>query len=183
MSTSTSCARWLRGTLVGACSAVLTAAAHTAAGGGLPQGGALMVAVLVCGVAGAAIGSAALEGRRTRVLSVVAALGIAQVLGHLTMMASGGHHHMDAGLGWSPTMVAAHAVAAVVLGIAITAVEYLYVVCASVLSWLRLFAAAAPRPAARLAQWATSVVVAQSVLLLSGLGMRAPPLRNLATAV
>lgn len=175
MSTSASSARWLRGTLVGACSSVLTAAAHAAASGGLPQGGALMVAVLVCGAAGATIGSASLEGRRTRVLGVVVALGLAQILGHLTIVASSGHHHMDAGLGLSSTMLAAHAAAAIVLGIAITAVEYLYLVCASVLSWLRLFAAAAPRPATRLARWATSVVVAQSVLLLSGLGMRAPP--------
>ncbi|CAN5595008.1 hypothetical protein BH10ACT9_BH10ACT9_59140 [soil metagenome] len=173
MSTSTTSARRLRGSLVGACSAVVTAAAHTAAGGSLPQGGALMMATLVCGVAGAAVGSAALEGRRLRLLGVVTALTIAQVLGHLTMVTADSHHHI--GMGWSPTMVAAHAIAAIVLGMAITAVEYLYTVCASVLSWLRLFAAAALQPALRLTVWATNAVAPQSVLLLSGLGMRAPP--------
>ncbi|CAN5444163.1 hypothetical protein BH11ACT7_BH11ACT7_08820 [soil metagenome] len=179
MSTSTTCTRGLRCALVGACSALFTAAAHTGAGGSLPQGGALMMATLVCGVAGAAVGSAALDGRRVRLLGVVTALTIAQVLGHLTMVAAGGHHHTA--MGWSPTMVAAHAVAAIVLGMAITAVEYLYSVCASVLCWLRLFAAAAPRPAPRVTSWPTNSVAAQSVLLLSGLGMRAPP-RGIASA-
>lgn len=72
-------------------------------------------------------------------------------------------------------MVAAHAVAAVVLGVAISAVEHLYVVCASVLCWLRLFATAAARPAARGVRRTADAAVAQCVLLLSGLGMRAPP--------
>jgi hypothetical protein len=132
--------------------------------------------MLVCAIVGALLSAAPLEGRSGRLLGVIGALTVAQSLGHLTLMASAPHHHGDA-LGVTPTMAAAHLAAAVVLGIAITTVEYLYVVCGSVLCWLRLFAMRAVRPAARVMPLTTSDVVAQSVLLRSGLGMRAPPLR------
>jgi hypothetical protein len=72
-------------------------------------------------------------------------------------------------------MIAAHAVAAVVLGAAISAAEYLYVVCTSVLCWLRLFTLREPRPTARVRRRPTNVVVVRTVLA-TGLGMRAPPL-------
>jgi hypothetical protein len=175
VSTTVDRARWLRGALVGLCSAVVTAAAHTAGGGGLPSGSALIVAVVVCATTGAAIGGVGLCGRRTRPLGVIAALTVAQVLGHLTLVIAGGHHHHAAGLGVTPSMLSAHLGAAVVLGAAICAVEFAYVVAASVLCWLRLFAAAAPRPAVRVLPRPANVVAPQPVLLLSGLGMRAPP--------
>ncbi len=174
MSTPKSRARWVRSALVGACSAVVTVGAHSAAGGVAPQGGRLSVALLVCATVGAVLAAAPLEGRRTRLLGVVGALTVAQSLGHLTLMASTGHHHGDA-MGLTPSMAAAHLAAAVMLGVAITSVEYLYVVCASVLAWLRLFAMVALRPAARPLPLPTSDVVAQSVLRCSGIGMRAPP--------
>jgi hypothetical protein len=75
----------------------------------------------------------------------------------------------------TPSMAAAHVAGAVMLGLAIASVEYLYVVCTSVLCWLRLFAAHAQRPTGRLLSFEPSDVVAQSVLGRSGLGMRAPP--------
>ena len=170
-------ARWVRGALVGACSAVVTVGAHAAAGGVVPHGGRLIVSMLVCATVGAVLATAPLEGRRGRLFGVIGALTVAQSLGHLTLMASTGHHHGDT-MGLTPSMATAHLAAAVMLGVAITSVEYLYVVCASVLSWLRLFATAASRPAARLLPLATGDVVAQSVLRCSGLGMRAPPLRT-----
>jgi hypothetical protein len=129
--------------------------------------------MLVCAIVGAVLSAAPLEGRSGRLLGVVGALTVAQSLGHLTLMASA-HHHGDA-LFASPSMAAAHLAAAVILGVAINSVEYLYVVCESVLCWLRLFAMAALRPATRLLPLLTSDVVAQSVLRCSGLGMRAPP--------
>ncbi|MCT7657740.1 hypothetical protein [Mycobacterium deserti] len=177
MSTPRARARWLRGVLIAVCSAVATAGAHAAAGGVLPRGAALIVAVLVCATVGAAAGALQLAGRRAGPLGVIAALALAQLLGHLTL--AGGHHHHV--LGVTPSMAAAHAGAAVVLGAAIASVEYLYVVCASVLCWLRLFACAALCPPARAVHWFADSVVAQAVLLRSGLGMRAPPY-TLATA-
>jgi hypothetical protein len=156
---------------------VVTVGAHTAAGGVLPQGGGLIASILVCAVIGAVLSAAPLEGRRGRLLGVIGALTIAQSLGHLTLMSSAAHHHGHA-LGVTPAMAVAHIAAAVILGVAITSVEYLYVVCESVLCWLRLFAMAASRPAPRVLPLATSDVVAQSVLRCSGLGMRAPPRRT-----
>ena len=174
MSTPKSRNRWVRGALVGACSAVITVGAHGAAGGVVPHGGRLITAMLVCAIVGAVLSAAPLESRRGRLLGVIGALTVAQSLGHLTLMASVTHHHGDT-LGVTPSMAAAHVAAAVILGVAINSVEYLYVVCGSVLCWLRLFAMAALRPVARILPLATSDVVAQSVLRCSGLGMRAPP--------
>ena len=171
-------ASWLRGALVGACSTVVTMTAHAAAGGGLPHGGGLLVALLlVCATTGAAVGGIALEGRRSRLLGIVGALGLAQVLGHLTLVVVGGHH-----MELTPAMVASHAAAAVVLGVAITAAEYLYVVCASVLCWLRLFATPAARSTPFVPRRVANVFVARPVLLRSGLGMRAPPMGIAAAA-
>lgn len=174
MSTPKSRARWVRGALVGTCSAVVTVGAHGAAGGAVPQGGRLIAAMLVCAIVGAVLSAAPLESRSGRLLGVIGALTVAQSLGHFTLMASAAHHHSDT-LGVAPSMAAAHLAAAVILGVAINSVEYLYVVCESVLCWLRLFAIAASRPAARLLPLAPSDFVAQSVLRCSGLGMRAPP--------
>lgn len=160
---------------------MVTVGAHAAAGGVVPQGGRLVASMLVCALIGAALAAVPLEGRWGRLLGVIGALTVAQTLGHLTLMASAAHHH-GATFGVTPTMVAAHLVAAVLLGVAITSVEYLYVVCESVLCWLRLFAMAASRPAARSLPLATNDVVAQPVLLRSGLGMRAPPRHAALTA-
>lgn len=173
MSTPKSRARWVRGALVGASSAVVTVGAHAAAGGVVPHGGRLVAAMLVCAIVGAVLSAAPLESRRGRLLGVIGALTVAQSLGHLTLMASA-HHHSDT-LGVTPSMAAAHVAAAVILGVAINSVEYLYVVCESVLCWLRLFAMAASRPVARPLPLAPSDVVVQSVLRCCGLGMRAPP--------
>ena len=153
---------------------MVTVGAHAAAGGAVPQGGRLIASMLVCGIVGAILAAAPLEGRSGRLFGVIGALAVAQSLGHLTLMASASHHHGDA-LGVTPSMAAAHLAAAVLLGVAITSVEYLYVVCESVLCWLRLFAMAASRPAARMLPLATNDVAVQPVLLRSGLGMRAPP--------
>ena len=173
MGTSRSRARWVRGALAGACSAIVTVIAHAVGGCASPSSPALVVAVLACASTGAALAGITLESRGHRVLGVIGALAIAQALGHGLLTVVGGHHH-DL-LGSSPAMVAAHVVAAVTLGVAIASVEYLYAVCTSVLCWLRLFLVHAQRPPAR-PPVATNDVVAQSVLRLSGLGMRAPPL-------
>ena len=163
------------------CSAVVTVGAHAAAGGRLPGGAALMLSALACAIVGAVLAGIRLEGRRVQLLAVVGGLVAAQTLGHLMLTLAAGHHAHDT-LGVTPSMIAAHVAGALMLGVAINAVEYLYVVCTSVLCWLRVFALGAQRPAARLVRAVASDVVAQSVLLRSGLGTRAPPRRIASTA-
>lgn len=175
VSTPRTRARRLRGGLVGGCSALLTVGAHTAVDDRLPHGAALMVVLLLCATAGAAVGTATKGRGHGTLLGVVAALGGTQLLGHWALAVFGGHQHGLAALGMSPSMAAAHAAAAVVLGLAIAAVEYLFVVCESVLCWLRLFTLGAVCATSRARSCTTNNVVAQSVLLRSGLGMRAPP--------
>ena len=174
MSTPRSRAQNLRGGLVGVCSAVVTAGAHTSAGGELPGGAALVAAVLVCATSGAILRRFRFQERRSRVVGVVGALAVAQLFGHLTFVVTGGHHHAEQ-FGLTGAMVAAHALAALALGAAISAVEYLYVVCSSVLRWLRVYAALATRPPSVSLRFTIKTLVAESVLLNSGLGMRAPP--------
>lgn len=173
MGTPKSRARWLRGALVGVTSAAMTVGAHAAAGGGTPNGGALIISLLACATVGAMVGCLRLEGRGASWLVTTAALCAAQLVGHATLVATG-HQHAGSGLDLSPSMAATHIGAAVILGVAITATEYLYVVCSSVLCWLRLFTLRALLPAARLTRRTTNVVVVQLVFT-TGLGMRAPP--------
>lgn len=166
----------LGGSLVGACSVLATIGSHVGASGMMPSGLGLLGAVLVCAVTGAAVSWPMLAGRRGRAATVVAALAVAQVFGHVTLMAPAGGHHHDAGTGTSPWMVVAHIGAAALLGVTIAAVEYLYVVAASVLCWLRLIALPYLRPASTSRLRIGKVVVIQPILVHDGLGMRAPPL-------
>ncbi|MGE0216805.1 hypothetical protein [Mycolicibacterium sp.] len=135
-----------------------------------------MITALLCATIGTLFGSVQLAGRTTPWLSTTAALCAAQLIGHVALALAGGHHHSGSGLLPGPTMAAFHIGAAIVLGTAIAAVEYLYVVCASVLCWLRLFSLRGARPAARAVRCSTKIVVVQPVLV-TGLGMRAPPRR------
>jgi hypothetical protein len=173
VSTPRSRARWLRGALVGACSAVVTVAAHGAGHGALPSGPTLVVASLACASIGAALAGVTLESRSHRLLGVIGALSVAQALGHVVLTVASEHHHGGA-LGASPAMIAAHAAGAVLLGLAIASAEYLYVVCSSVLTWLRLLPVSPHRTDAP-RRFDSKDVVAQSVLHCYGLGMRAPP--------
>lgn len=173
MRTPKSRARWARGALVGASSAVMTVGAHAAAGSGVPHGSALVLTLLLCGTVGALAGSVRLEGRLAGWTATTSALGAAQLLGHAALAITG-HHHGSFDVAPGPSMIAAHAVAAVALGAAISAAEYLYVVCSSVLCWLRLFTGPAPRPTPRIRRRATKIVALRPVLV-TGLGMRAPP--------
>lgn len=147
----------------------------------MPRGTALLIALLACAAVGTLCGYARFDGRVSRPLNTTAALVLAQLLGHVSLALAGGHHH-GGWLGLSPSMIAAHAAGAVLLAVAITAVEHLYVVGSSMLCWLRLFAAPAAEPVSRPSRRMTSVVVARPVLHFPGLGMRAPPRLAAATA-
>jgi hypothetical protein len=175
VSTPSSHAGRLRGGLIGVCSALVTAIAHAAGGGGgVPEGSTLAELIVVCATVGASVGTIHLTGRRTKVVLVIAALCAGQALGHLMLTVVGGHHHT----GWLLTtpMLAMHAIAALVLGLLIAAAEHFYVVCSSIVSWLRLFATDVHAPSVTSTRcYSTKVVVAEPVLLRAGLGMRAPP--------
>ena len=155
------------------CAALVTAAAHAGAGGGVPTGGALVLLLVVCATVGAAVGGIRLEGRVARAALVIGALAAAQALGHV-MLTVGGHHEHTGWLMTAP-MLMLHVLAAVGLGLLIDAVDYLFAVCGSVLCWLRIFTAGHIRPAAGQGWRSTNVIVARPVLLRTGLGMRAPP--------
>lgn len=162
----------LRGTLVGACSALVTAAAHAAAGGSV-LGTPVLLLALLCGTVGAAVSTVRVEGRAAEILTVTAALGLAQAIGHLTLAA--GAHHGGHGAAASLPMLSAHLLASVGLAALIALAEYLYAVCGSVLCWLRLIVLHRGRPRLPRTASARPVLVARPVLLRSGLGMRAPP--------
>ncbi|MHC9294523.1 hypothetical protein ACRCUN_18840 [Mycobacterium sp. LTG2003] len=173
MSTAVNHAARMRGGLVGACSALTAAVAHTAAGGAAPSSSPLVVLVMLCATLGAVVGGFTAETRVGRTALLIAGLAAGQTLGHLALSLAGGHHHATSLL--TGPMLALHMAAAVGLGLLIGAVEYLYVVCASVLCWLRVFILGRIRPVGHAVWWPTDTVVARPVLLRAGLGMRAPP--------
>ncbi|MBO0681268.1 hypothetical protein JRC04_27715 [Mycolicibacterium sp. S2-37] len=170
MSTAAFRAGAVCGALVGVCSALLTAAAHAAVAGSMPSGAAAAMVLLISGSVGAISGAAAITRSRTHAGVLAAALVVGQILGHVALsLGHGGHDLLP-----SAPMLAAHAAAAVALGVLISLVSHLYVVCASVLCWLSLVFVHRSRPAPRPIR-ETKVVVARPVLFHSGLGMRAPP--------
>lgn len=139
----------------------------------VPHGGALAVSLLACTTLGAVVGVLRFDVGVEGWSAITLALCAAQVLGHASL-ATAGHHHGGAAANLTPSMAAAHVGVAAVLGLAIAAAEHLYVVCCSVVSWLRLFAMRAARPVARAARGSVNIVVVQHIFVAC-LGMRAPP--------
>jgi hypothetical protein len=169
VSTVTSRAGALCGVLVGACSGLFAMAAHAAAGGAVPTGPTLVLVALVC----AAVGALAGANGQAQAAGLIAAVGAGQLLTHVVLAVTAGHHGGHEVVPSAP-MLLAHALAAVALGLLICLVGHLYRVCASVLCWLMLTLVHRGRPTAPRRHHTTSVVV-QLLLLRSGLGMRAPP--------
>lgn len=151
----------------------MTVGAHAGAGGALPSGGASVMALLACVTVGTLLSFVRVDGRGAALLATTTALCAAQLVGHATLTTAG-HQHAGSAFDMDVSMAAAHLGAAVVLGVAITAAEYLYVVCSSVLCWLRLFAMRAPRHAVLIVR-RTVNDVAVAPVFTTGLGMRAPP--------
>lgn len=158
----------------------MTGGAHAGAGGALPSGGASVMALLACVTVGTLLSFVRVDGRGAALLATTTALCAAQLVGHATLTTAGHQHagsafdHAGGAFDLDASMAAAHLGAAVVLGVAITAAEYLYVVCSSVLCWLRLFAMRAPRHAVLIVRRTVNDVVVPPVFT-TGLGMRAPP--------
>jgi hypothetical protein len=161
------------GALVGVCSALLTTAAHTAVAGMLPSGAASVIVLLIGAAVGAGTGAAAITGRWVQPRHAVVALAAGQLLGHLALAtASSGHgaHHLLP----SAPMLAAHTAAAVIIGLLISLVAHLYVVCVSVLCWLSLVFVRRDKPLPRPVPGTNSVVF-KSISVVSGVCLRAPP--------
>lgn len=173
MSPASSRAQYVRGVLVGLCSAVTSAVAHGLDGGELPSGGSLILLALACSVGGGLAGTVATPRGATR-RAVLAWLVAAQLVGHLTLVGMGCYGH-DGGLAMTPTMLAAHCAGALVCAVLIAAAERLYVMCASVLSWLTVFFARYIQPPQALLPSWVSPPVLQSILLVAGGGTRGPP--------
>ncbi|MGE2712813.1 hypothetical protein ACQI4L_02020 [Mycolicibacterium litorale] len=171
MSTVTSRAGALCGVLVGACSGLFAMAAHALAGGHVPTGPTLVLVALVC----AAVGALAGADDRARAAGLVGAVGAGQLLTHVVLAVTAGHHGGGHEVVPSLPMLLAHALAAVALGLLIGLVGHLYRVCASVLCWLMLTLVHRGHPSAPRRRHHTTSVVVQQLLLRSGLGMRAPP--------
>jgi hypothetical protein len=170
VSTVTSRAGALCGVLVGACSGLFAMAAHALAGGGVPTGPTLVLVGLGC----ATVGAFASVNGRGQAAGLIAAVGVGQLLTHVVLVVTAGHHGGGHEVVPSAPMVFAHALAAVALGLLICLVGHLYRVCASVLCWLMLTLVHRGRPSAPRRHRTTSVVV-HLLLIRSGLGMRAPP--------
>ena len=174
MSSPTDRAGALRGALVGIFSALLTVLAHAAAGGN-PRGTPLVLLVIACATVGVAAGALDTEHHRAEIAVLIGTLGAAQVLGHV-VLAAADHHGMHSVLPSVPMLVA-HLATTVVLAVLISLAEFLHEVCRSVLCWLRLVAIHRSRPVGPVLRDTTPTPV-RPVLLRSGMGMRAPPLRT-----
>lgn len=94
----------LRGATAGALTATLAVAAHAAAGGAVPSGGAAVLLAVLSAVLGAVAGSTE-RLAETRTLLVLLVAG--QVIGH-AMLAAAGHSHAAA---LQPAMLSAHLLA------------------------------------------------------------------------
>jgi len=159
------------GALAGGCSAMVSAAAHTAAGGALPGGAAIAMFMLVCATIGATTGARAGTARVPGTAALIAGLGTGQVLSHIALVAAS--HHRGHALLPSGRMLLAHVAATIALALLIRLVGHFAVVCATLLSWLSLTCVHRGRPAGR--PWGAPPAVVLSLLLGFGLRLRAPP--------
>lgn len=158
------------GALVGLFSALLSGQAHVAAGGHLPGGVGAIVLVLVCAAVGAAT-TAGSRGACPSPMLITTGLLVGQTFGHILMTVTA---HHGSGSSWpSAQMALAHGAAALLLGVLISLVGHLSLVCASVLSWLRLIALHRAVPGLR--RWRAIPSTLRTRLLPGGTRMRAPP--------
>lgn len=160
----------LRGMGAASVTATLAVAAHAAAGGGLPSGGA--VAELV--VLAIAIGAVAFTMRANN-CTLLGLLAAGQLLGHL-LLGAVGHSHSQAGAPAS-AMLAAHAAAVAVGALLITVGEHL---CAAVSRAIRVTAAKAselPSVATTVAKRTADQPLFSELVLAASMSHRGPPVR------
>ncbi|NLE78965.1 MAG: hypothetical protein GX610_05165 [Rhodococcus sp.] len=158
----------LRGAAVGALSAGLAFAAHGMGGGIAPAPAALVLLVAVCAGLGAV--TATLPRHRFTRLSLVAALGAGQLLGHLALSTTAHTHSVVPPL----AMLGAHAAATLLCAALVAGAESLY---GPIVRVLRVVL----RPPAPLVPTTPSLVVAPrpadpvGALLRASISRRGPP--------
>jgi hypothetical protein len=161
----------LCGALVGACSGLVAAAAHAGAGGTLPSGGAFAALVIVCLTVGAATGAYVSDRSDPGPSTFIVAMFAGQAFGHLAL-AMTAHHGNHAVLPAS-TMLVVHVAAAIGLGLLIGVMGHLYMLCATILSWLSLIRIHRGRPSRRPRRSMSDTPGARRSR--SGTQMRGPP--------
>ncbi|WP_051133308.1 hypothetical protein [Nocardia paucivorans] len=121
-----------RGTAAGLVSGTISLAAHGwVSAGAAPTGTSIMLLAATSAALGALV--AGVGPLRTGSAGLVAALWGGQLLGHLAMSRDSGHlHHGDLQL--TPTMIAAHALAALIAAIVIRGAEFAYRIGSAALS-------------------------------------------------
>jgi hypothetical protein len=137
--------RVLRGVTLAGCSAALTVAAHTAAGGSAPSTGLTVVlTVLLAGL------GVALADRQRGFPAILAAVGTSQLGMHVLLSSpmyenghENGHGH---GITLTGGMVALHAAAAVLTAVLLAGAESAVFATVAVLGWALRAVAAVPRP-------------------------------------
>jgi hypothetical protein len=161
----------LRGGFVGATSASVAVAAHSVGGGAPPAGATVVLLVLACATIAAAATSARIGGGVVPVLGFVVA---AQLVGHCVLVVSSGHVH---GGHWTVPMMAAHLLAALGCAALICAAERL---CIAVSGELRrlivvMLGVDDDDSDTRKPQTLPITGLVPRIIVLSGLGTRAPP--------
>ncbi|QIS24568.1 hypothetical protein [Nocardia terpenica] len=121
-----------RGGSAGSVSGALSIAAHGWASGGMPlESGTLALLVAACTVVGALVSG--VGPLRSTVFGLITALVGGQLLGHTTMSVGMVHMHHGTSM-WTPTMLAAHLVAAVCAAVVILGAEAAYRIGTAVLA-------------------------------------------------
>jgi len=166
-------AGYLRGALIGVCSAGVSMVAHGGAGGALPSGVSLLLLVMACAMVGAAASGVSSSRGGCRPGHRVLALTVGQAVGHCVLtVSSQGHAHCAESI--SPQMIVAHALAVPVCALLIGRAESLYLVCLSALSWLTVFIVDRSRPRLAVNCRPAKFIVLQGITP-SPVGTRAPP--------
>lgn len=163
----------LRGVLVGASAGAVAVAGHGVGGAALPAAPSIVLMVLLCAAVGALASSSAERLRRP--IAVLAYVSAGQVVGHCTLVFASTHSHANH---WSASMLASHAVAAIVCAALICTAERLFAALAGVL-WRLIIVLLAlcddVNPSTGRPVWARTAL-SPRILTGGGLGTRGPPL-------
>lgn len=164
---------YLRGALIGVCSAGVSALAHGSAGGPMPSGPALVLLVIACAMVGASASGVFFAWGGCHPLFRVGALTAGQIAGHCVLVVSS-HGHAHCAETVTPRMLLAHGAAVPLCALLIGLAERLFVVCLSALSWRTVFLVDRSRTAATAVLRSNRVFSLQNIIPRS-VGSRAPP--------
>ncbi|MFZ2177678.1 MAG: hypothetical protein WAW17_27355 [Rhodococcus sp. (in: high G+C Gram-positive bacteria)] len=175
MDSPTTVAAQVRGTFVGAVSAVVSAVAHAIGhGGSLPDESAVVMLVIVCAALGAAVSAVPVRARES--LFLLSTLAAGQVIGHATLMIASDH---ATGFRPGPVMIAAHIAAIGAAALLIRGAERACGLAVATVRRAVLLVSASPRVEIR--GWSSTPLYRARLnlwlLISAASGTRAPPLR------